>query len=160
MEVTSMSGSKEDKDQNETPVWAGVPESIAHRASMKWMSLEALRVLVDRLSARSLPAKVILLTTQGWIQGTLCDIEQHYDKAIDANRAEDIDIASASVHIRSEMLEVYAKQDPNLHPIDNGAIVRLMNVTMKSGGRRLRLPNMALFASDVIGFSLCSREDI
>lgn len=77
-----------------------------------------------------------------------------YETAVAATRADGIDPASASVHLRTELNRMYAKQDESLQPIDNGAIIHVRDAVMRCGGRKLRFPHMAVFASEIVGFTL------
>lgn len=155
-----MADSDNKKQSEQTPTWPGIPDSIAHRTSMKWMALESLRIVHSRLKQRGITSKVLLLTSMGPVEGYLLDIQQQYEQTVAADSVSNMDIPSAVVHVRSELLNVYGKKDDEIMAIDNGAIVRLQNAVLKIGGRKLRVNELALFASEVIGFTLVGNDTL
>jgi hypothetical protein len=150
-----VSDSSSPKNENEQP-WPNLPDPLQHRMSIKWTTLESVRILQQRLDNQDLPSSVMLLTPVGAIYGELTDISDSYEENLSVERADELDVASASVHLRTELWRMYAKKDPSLQPIDCGAIVHLQNASIRLGSRNLRLKHLALFASEIVGFSLVS----
>jgi hypothetical protein len=144
--------SQADKEQP----WPNLPDPLQHRMSMKWTTLESLRILQERLNNQGVSSTVLLLTPAGPVCGQLTDISDSYEENMGCHDAGELDVASASVHLRTNLWRMYAKQDPSLQAVDCGAIIHLENVSMRFGNRRVHLPHMALFASEILGFSLSS----
>ncbi|MDQ0188452.1 hypothetical protein JI721_16030 [Alicyclobacillus cycloheptanicus] len=146
--------------------WPSLPAALQHRVSAKWMTLEALRVLLRRRSAQGQRLHVLLLTPFGPVQGDLVDIHDTYEASLD-KEASDVsapgadtgfDVTSATVHLRTELWHLYSKQDDALEAADVAAVVRLTNATFRMGAKRVRLDELALFAGDIIGFSAIQQE--
>lgn len=115
--------------------------------------MEALRVLVERLK-RETPVRVVLWTSAGCVEGELTDISESYEQARGDRSVADVDVASAVVHLRSELWEVYAARDASLTPVDAAPILHVRNAVVRVGSRRVRVPHMAVLANSVVGFSL------
>lgn len=150
--MSDASGPEKEK-QKENP-WPNLPDPLQHRMSIKWTTLESVRILQQRLHSQDVPSSVMLLTPMGAICGELTDISDSYEENLAVERADELDVASASVHLRTELWRMYAKKDPSLQTIDCGAIIHLENVSMRLGSRNLHLKHLALFASEIVGFSL------
>jgi hypothetical protein len=147
---------KSHQSDPEQQPWPNLPNPLQHRMSMKWTTLESVRILQDRLVAQDIQSSVLLLTPSGAICGKLADISDSYEENMTIEKADALDIASASAHLRTELWRMYAKKDPSLQAIDCGAIIHMQDVSMRLGNRNIHLPHIALFASEIIGFSLVS----
>ncbi|MCL6547859.1 MAG: hypothetical protein K6T30_03000 [Alicyclobacillus sp.] len=119
---------------------------------MKWVTLEALRILHQRLQAQGKHVTVVLLTPAGWIQGELADFADSYEESVASD-----DPVSATVHLRTDIWRMYEAADANIVPVDAGAVVHLRGASLRMGGRRVRLDHLAVFARDIIGYSLSAR---
>lgn len=139
--------------------WPALPKALQHRVSLKWTTIESLRILVGRKAANGEIYRVLLLTGMGPIQGELADLADTYEDSVDPQHGSSLDIASATAHLRTDVWNMYASQDDNLEPSDVAPVIRLRNVTIRAGAKRLRLPELAVFASDVIGYT-CITTDL
>lgn len=137
-----------------------LPAHISHRMSVKWSTLEALRVLQSRLQAQGMPARAFLLTSAGVVQGQLADITDTYEEALAGNRLARMDVVSATVHLRADIWQLQATDDPELAPTDSGGVIHLQEAVIRVGGRRLRMDHLALFASDVVGYALVPTDPL
>ncbi|GMA52483.1 hypothetical protein GCM10025857_38400 [Alicyclobacillus contaminans] len=141
---------------SEPQTWRGLPKPLQHRLSMKWSTVESLRILEQRCRAQHGTTYAVLLTNAGLIQGELADIADTYEENLDVDVVEDLDVASAVSHLRTELWSLYAERDDQLTPSDTGAVVHLVNAEMKSGSRTCRFRHLALFADQVVAFTLTS----
>ncbi|MCF8563695.1 hypothetical protein LLE49_02935 [Alicyclobacillus tolerans] len=132
--------------------WPELPSAWQHRVSLKWLTLESLRIVHQRLETQGKALNVALLTTSGLVHGDLAQIADTYEESL--NSPTHADIASAVVHLRTDLWRTYEKQDPELQPTDSGAIVHLRNATVHIGSETVHFAELALFASDIIGFTL------
>jgi hypothetical protein len=98
------------------------------------------------------------LTSAGLIQGELADITDTYEASVTEERPDHVDTASAVTHLRTELWKVYAQRDSELGPTDSGALVHLLQAVLRIGGRRIRLPHLTVFASEIVGFALISTD--
>ncbi|MBX5436162.1 MAG: hypothetical protein IRZ33_02975 [Alicyclobacillaceae bacterium] len=136
-------------------VWPQLPRALQHRLSQRWATFEALRILQQRWARQGKSGHVVLLTPLGFIEGELVDIADSYEASLDAG-----DPISATVHLRTDIWRMYEQVDERLEPADAGAVVCLRGATVRMGGRRLRLDHLALFADDVLGFTLSARPPL
>jgi hypothetical protein len=134
--------------------WPGLPKPLVHRLSMKWTTLESLRILQQRLLARGAPSQVVLLTTSGLLQGRLADISESYESSVALDAVSDIDVPSAAVHLRTDLWSMYASKDEQITPVDSAAVLHLEDVVMKVGTRKVRLNHLGVFADEVVAFTL------
>lgn len=140
------------KDGEES-AWPELPAAFQHRMSVRWLTLESLRILMQRRAAQGVPATVLLLTAIGPVQGELSDLQATYEASVDPKMPQ-LDPASATAHLRMELWNLYAKADDELEPSDVAPILRLRNAVVGFGGQSIRMSELALFASDVIGFGV------
>lgn len=143
---------------DESMPWPALPKAFQHRVSTKWMTLESLRILIGRREVQGESLHVLLLTTMGPVQGDLADIRDTYEDAIQSDHPGPLDVASATIHLRTSLWNLYAEQDENLSPTDVAPVIRLQNARFRVGTRRIQLPELALFASDVIGYTCISSD--
>lgn len=90
----------------------------------------------------------------GLVQGKLADFSDTYEQSVEGDNVVKMDVVSAAVHLRTDIWNMYAEKDSALEATDSGALVHLMDVQFEYGSNTVQLHRMALFASDVIGFSL------
>ena len=124
---------------------------------MKWSTLEALRILQDRLTSQGTTVRVLLMIPMGLVEGELADLTDTYEDSVagdEVSEVSTVDVASATAHLRTELLRMYNERDPELQPTDTGALIRLTDVVLRDHGRRVRLPQLTLFATDVAGFAV------
>ena len=138
----------------------GLPEPIEHRISAKWVTLESLRILQDRLRSRGESVRVLLLTAIGPIQGNLCRVTDSYEDSLDTTELEHIDIASATIHLRTTLWKMYAERESELKATDASAVIHLNDVVIRFGSRRARFDHFALFATDIIGYTITQQDVI
>ncbi|MCL6592402.1 MAG: hypothetical protein K6T31_00365 [Alicyclobacillus sp.] len=150
---------RQDEAAQQDHPWPGTALPLSHQMSVKWSTIEALRILQDRLSAQGTDAQVVLMTPMGWVQGELADIAATYEDALGQGDIHSVDAASAAVHVRTHLWNLYVRQDPKLHPSDTGAVLHLRDAVVRVGGRRCRFPHFAVFASDVAGFTLVPKSE-
>ncbi len=140
--------------------WPDLPKPLEHRLSMKWTTLESLRILQQRLLARGASSQVVLLTTSGILQGRLSDISESYEDSVALDAVSDIDVPSAAVHLRTDLWSMYARKDEQITPVDSAAVLHLEDVVMKVGTRKVRLKHLGVFADEVVAFALSSNSII
>lgn len=143
-----------EKSENREASWPGLPKPLEHRLSTKWTTFEALRILQLRLRAGGSGTNVVLFTSAGVIQGELVDISESYEQSVGSHSLPDMDVISATVHLRTDLWTMYAQKDQELQPVDSAAVIRLKNVVTRIGNRRIHLPQLGVFASDVAAFTL------
>jgi hypothetical protein len=143
----------DNREKADNRPWTNLPAAWQNKVSMRWLTLEALRVLQQRVANQS-PVRVLLWTTAGCVEGELADIVEHYDESRSTDDPGDTDVASAVVHLRYDLWNLYAEKNPELQAVDSAALIHVRNATVRIGARRLRIPHMAVFAQDVVGFTL------
>lgn len=122
---------------------------------MKWLTMQALSDVIERLKAHQEEPRVVLLTAWGQIEGNLSEIQPSYAEAFrEANGHLDPDLASMVTHIRSDMLKRFEKEEKELQLVDNAPILSLTNVVLIQDGTERNLPQLTLFADQIIGFTL------
>lgn len=137
----------------EESLWPELPAAFQHRMSIRWLTFESLRILMQRRAAQGVSATVLLLTAMGPVQGELSDLQSTYEASVDPNMPQ-LDTASATAHLRMKLWTLYAKVDDELEPSDGAPLLRLRNAVVGFGAQSIKMPELALFASDVIGFGL------
>lgn len=147
---------EQDKKKGAAAAFPTVPKAMEHRLSMKWLTLEALAKLIKRFEIEGAKPRVVLLTAFGKLEGTLCEIQPSYAEsyAEEANGALRPDVASMVTHLRSDLLTILEQEEKNLQLLDTAPILSLREVTLQAGGQEQTLPQLTLFADQVIGFSL------
>jgi hypothetical protein len=134
-----------------------LPKTLEKRVSLKWITLEALSKLAARYQNGDQPSRVMLLTAWGKIEGRLEEIKP--SSAESFHQADDRllpDIASMVTHMRTELLTLYEQEEEQLNVVDAAPILSLTDVTLREGAKQTRLPQLTVFADQVIGFSLAS----
>jgi hypothetical protein len=121
---------------------------------MKWTTLESLRILQQRLLARGASSQVVLLTTSGILQGVLADISESYEDSVALDAVSDIDVPSATVHLRTELWSMYARKDEQITPVGSAAVLHLEDAVVKVGTRKVRFKHLGVFADEVVAFAL------
>lgn len=138
-------------DKSET-AWPTLPSELAHRISMRWLTLESLRVLLERQSHGVGPERVLLFTGAGVVEGELTDIADTYEESVDSANLQ-VDVASATAHMRTDLWHVLADKDGELEPVDTAPIVRLQNAVIHTSNSTIHTKELAVFANEVIGFT-------
>ncbi|MBL0387647.1 hypothetical protein JJB07_13485 [Tumebacillus sp. ITR2] len=143
------------KDKNQPP--STLPKAMEKRISLKWLTLQALDNAVARLQAQGGQPRVTILTAYGRIAGELQEIQSSYAESF--HEAENgrltPDVSSMVTHLRSEMLRTLEEQEKQLEIIDTAPILSLKNVVLTQGGQEsVSMPQLTLFADQVIGFTL------
>ncbi|MGB8954192.1 MAG: hypothetical protein WCC10_02380 [Tumebacillaceae bacterium] len=134
-----------------------LPKAMEKRLSMKWLTMQALSDVIERLNAHQEEPRVVLLTAWGQIEGYLREIQPSYAEAFrEADGHLDPDLASMVTHVRSDMLKRFEKEEKELQLVDNAPILSLTNVVLIQAGSERTLPQLTLFADQVIGFTLSS----
>lgn len=147
-----MSKASQDSQTEKEKPWPTLPNPLQHRMSMKWATLESLRIIQSRQAAKGETIQVLLLTALGVIVGHLADITDSYEDAVSTSTG--VDVASACAHLRTELWSMYSKQDPEIEANDCGAMIHVTNATIHSGAGTTTIHHLALFASEIVGFSL------
>lgn len=149
---------QQDKKKEANASFPTVPKAMEHRLSMKWLTLEALSKLIKRFEIEGAKPRVVLLTAFGKLEGTLCEIQPSYAESYseEENGALRPDVASMVTHIRSDLLTVLEQEEKNLQLLDTAPILSLRDVILQGTGQEQHLPQLTLFADQVIGFSLTS----
>jgi hypothetical protein len=149
-----MADQQEKKQKQRSEVkFPAVPKSMEKRVSMKWLTLQALQHVQKRLQSGP---RVVLLTAWGQVEGDLCEIEASYAESFTRGADRESlrpDVASMVTHLRSEILAMFEQEEQELHLVDAAPILSLRDVVLKSGSVESRLPQMTLFADQVIGFA-------
>ncbi len=148
-----MTDSEKSQKGDKSPM-AGLPKPLQHGVSARWTTFEAVRILQERLRASGRSTNVILFTAFGMIQGKLADFSETYEHSIASDTVEQADFVSAVVHLRTDLWSLYAKKDDAAHMVDSAALINLEDVMVKVGARSMRLDRLAVFAADVIAFTL------
>lgn len=138
-------------NKSETP-WPTLPTQLAHRVSMKWMTMESLRLLLERQAQDGKPERVILLTASGTIEGQLTDIANTYEESVDPSNSE-VDVASATAHMRTDLWRLFANRDEELEPTDAAPLVRVKNAVIHTSSETIHTAELAVFANEVTGFT-------
>lgn len=133
-----------------------LPKSMEKRVSMKWLTLESLRKVIARLETQGGSAEVMLLTAFGRIHGKLGEIKPSYAESFWEEGEELVpDVASMVTHVRSDLLRKFEEEEKELQLVDGGPILSLTDVMMVDAqGKSTSIPQLTLFADQVIGFSL------
>ncbi|HEU4963435.1 MAG TPA: hypothetical protein VFV52_06170 [Bacilli bacterium] len=133
-----------------------LPKAMEKRVSMKWLTLESLRKVIARLEAQGGSAEVLFLTAWGQVHGKFGEIRPSYAESFSQDGGDLIpDVSSMVTHLRSELLRKFEEEEQELQLVDSGPILSLTDVTLVGGGGEpTRLPQLTLFADQVIGFSL------
>ena len=134
---------------------APLPKSYEHRASMKWITIESVRVVMERLKNQT-DQRISLLTPVGLIDGVLTDIAPSYSESFDTEFAEELvpNITSMVANVRIDLLRLIEKQEDKLELIDSAPLIGLKNVTVRSADQVFELPEITLFADQIAGFAL------
>ncbi|TCP59507.1 hypothetical protein EV586_101727 [Tumebacillus sp. BK434] len=149
---------EQDQKKGAAAAFPTVPKAMQHRLSMKWLTLEALSKLIKRFEIQGAKPRVVLLTAFGKLEGTLSEIQPSYAQSYskEANGALRPDVASMVTHLRSDLLTLLEQEEQDLQLLDTAPILSLRDVTLQGGGQEQTLPQLTLFADQVIGFSLTS----
>jgi len=154
---------KQDAEQEQTKDKAAkspmpaLPKALEKRVSLKWLTMEALSKLAARYGDGQQPSRVVLLTAWGKIEGRLQEIKSSYAESFN-EQGENLapDVASMVTHMRTELLALYEKEEQKLELVDSAPILSLTDVTLGSGAEQVQLPQLTVYADQVIGFSLVS----
>jgi len=132
-----------------------LPKSMEKRVSMKWLTLSALENVALRLEAQGGGPRVVLLTSFGRVEGRFDVIRSSYaDSFRPHGEGLEPDIASMVTHVRSELLMLFEQDEKELQIVDVAPILSLVDVEVEQGGVRTSMPQLTLFADQVVGFSL------
>jgi len=147
------SNSKKKGQQTSFPV---IPKAMEKRVSLKWLTLQALENVVLRLQAQGGSPRVILLTSWGQVEGELAGISSSYAESFFRLDEDSLlpDVASMVTHVRSEMLALFEQEEKKLEIVDTAPILSLVDVTLHGSGTPAKMPQLTLFADQVIGFAL------
>lgn len=145
------------KDKTAPSSMPALPKALEKRVSLKWLTMEALSKVATRYGSESQPARVVLLTAWGKIEGRLEEIKPSYAESF-TKQGETLtpDVASMVTHMRTELLALYEKEEQKLELIDAAPILSLTDVTLGQGTEQVQLSQLTVFADQVIGFSLVS----
>lgn len=132
-----------------------LPESYRHRASMKWVTIESARIVMERLKD-SVSRTIVLMTPAGVVEGELTDIEPSYSESFDPGAGGEPvpNITSMVANVRTDLLRLIEKEESRVELIDHAPLVGLKNVTLRTANQVYRLPEMTLFADQITGFSV------
>lgn len=139
--------------------WPDLPSALQHDISMRWLTLESLRILQERLSARHDNIRVRLLTSAGIVEGMISDISENYEYAM-GQGLSDVDVASATVHIRTDLWNMYGSRDKHLKPNDSAAVLHMTHVTIQAHGQVFNMDEFAIFVGEIAGFGLISPTNV
>lgn len=151
---------EQSQDKSKTNKPSTLPQAMEKRLSLKWLTLQALDVAIQRLKAQGAQPRVTILTAFGEIEGELQEIRSSYAESFieDEEKGQlEPDIASMVTHLRSELLRTYEQAEPQIDIVDTAPILSLRNVVLRGPASRRRaehLPQLTLFADQVIGFAL------
>lgn len=134
---------------------APLPKSYQHRASMKWITIESARVIMERLQHQT-DQRIMLLTPVGLVEGELTDIAPSYSESFDEEFGEELvpDITSMVANVRIDLLRMIEKNEDDLQLIDSAPLVGLKNVKVHSANQSYELPEITLFADQIAGFTV------
>ncbi|ASS75080.1 hypothetical protein CIG75_08880 [Tumebacillus algifaecis] len=147
---------QQDKEQEAQPAFPTIPMAMEHRLSMKWLTMEALSKLIKRFGIDGTMPRVVLLTAFGKLEGTLCEIKPTYAESYSEEETGELrpDVASMVTHVRSDLLALMEQEEQGLQLVDTAPILSLRDVALYNHGQKQHLPQLTLFADQVIGFSL------
>ncbi|BCJ85777.1 hypothetical protein [Effusibacillus dendaii] len=145
-------------DKHHSPAFSltPLPKSYDHRASMKWITIESLRVVLERLNAHT-EQKAVFLTSIGLIEGELVDIAASFAESFDEEtdtRQSVPQVTSMVANVRVELLRVVEKDEKELRLTDSAPLIGLRNATIHLPDRAVHLPEVTLFADQVVGFAV------
>ncbi|GAX91828.1 hypothetical protein [Effusibacillus lacus] len=145
-----------DKNMNESDIeLPSLPKSYGHRASMKWITIESVRVVMER--SKTLENKrIVLLTPAGLVEGELTDIAPSYAESFNSELGEELtpNITSMVANVRIDLLRMIEKQEDKLELIDSAPLVGLKNVVVRTTDHTFKLPEITLFADQIAGFTV------
>lgn len=146
---------QEDAQQTQGISLPSLPKSYEHRASMKWITLEAVRVTLERLRKEA-SGRVVLLTAAGLIEGELSDIAPTYAESFDIDIDEEAaaNVTSMVANLRIDLLRILEKQENKLELTDAAPLIGLKNVIIRIAGQTVEVPELTLFADQIAGFYL------
>jgi hypothetical protein len=144
------------KDQSQKPQGVSLPalpKSYEHRASMKWITLEAVRVTMERLRKEA-NGRVVLITAAGMIEGELSDIAPSYAESFDIEFDDQAaaNVTSMVANLRIDLLRILEKQENKLELTDAAPLIGLKNVIIRAAGHMTEVPELTLFADQICGF--------
>ncbi|MFC4767321.1 hypothetical protein [Effusibacillus consociatus] len=144
-----------EKEKHSKPDFSPLPKSYEHRASMKWITIESVRVVLERLKEQT-DQRIVLLTPVGFVEGELTDIAPSYSESFKMEFGEDLtpDITSMVANLRIDLLRMIEKHEDKLEIIDSAPLIGLKNVTVRSSGQIYQLPEITIFADQVAGFAV------
>ncbi|KEO84376.1 hypothetical protein [Tumebacillus flagellatus] len=155
-----MSNQQQEQSQDESKTKkppSTLPKAMEKRVSLKWVTMQALDAAVSRMKAQGGQARVTVLTAYGRITGELQEIQSSYAESFEKqeNGTYRPDLASMVTHLRSEMLRRFEEEEKQLEIVDTAPILSLKDVEVAQVGQSpLRLPQLTLFADQVIGFTV------
>lgn len=147
----------EQQGQKDSP-WPSLPKALQHLVSLKWMTLEAARILQNRLRSQGRGRQILLLTSAGMIRGTMADISDSYEESVVEQNTDGVDPASAAVHLRTQLWNVYSQTDDDLRPTDSAAIVHVCDATVSTAAGQIYVDHLALFADEVSAFAFVGTD--
>lgn len=132
-----------------------VPASSQNRISMKWLTVEALRVAIERANQIQPGHRAVFLIPQGTVEGDISEIRSSTAESYieGSNDSFTADIASLTANIRTELLRLTEETEEDLQVIDSGAMIVLSNVKLMTHQGTQQLSQMTIFADQIIGFT-------
>lgn len=143
------------KSQNVPPL----PKSYDHRASMKWITIESLRIALERTAGTAMN-RVSFLTPVGLVEGELTDIAPSYAESFELADGERFapDVTSMVANLRIDMLRMMEQQENQLELVDAAPLIGLKNVKIHSAGQLIEMSELTLFADQITGFSVSNQS--
>jgi hypothetical protein len=136
-------------------VGASLPKCYEHRASMKWMTIESLRVVLERLDNRTM-GRVLFLTSIGVVEGELTEIAPSYSESFELEGEDSFvpELTSMVANLRIDLLRLAEQSDQQLELVDTAPLIGLKRVTIRTSGQIIELPELTLFADQISGFAI------
>lgn len=166
-------------DKQQVPPFPTLPKAMEHRISMKWLTMEALAKVNKLLELKGPEPRVMILTSWGQIEGKMKPIQPSYAESYREENGYLVpDIASMVTHVRGDLLGLYEQEDSQgqgsqqeqqqqnggsssgLQIVDSAPIISLTDVVLTSGQTVTNVPQLTLFADQIIGFTLTQEPHI
>lgn len=136
-------------------VGSSLPKSYEHRPSMKWMTIESLRVVLERLDNGTM-GRVLFLTPVGVVEGELTEIAPSYSESFESAGEDSFlpELTSMVANLRIDLLRLAEQSDQQLELVDTAPLIGLKRVTIRTSGQIIELPELTLFADQISGFAI------
>jgi len=133
-----------------------IPNCLKDRISFKSVTLHSLNTIIEHCNENGNDFQILLLTPYGFIKGDISDFgnKENFVSKTNVENKFDIDF-SYIINSRDDYMSELEKDNPNIKPIDNGAVLNLKNVTIYKNDLAnpvLTINQYMVFVDQIIGF--------